>query len=183
MADHLVTGEAHPAERAVDGVLGERAISLALRRKDIRPVSRDKSQLFENENGLRGERDLMFDAHFHLTSRHKPNLLLEIELRPLRLTQFAGPCEHMRQERKGESGYRRAMVLIDCPEERAEARGIDDSGARLRDGRGDRSPEMRRRVHLRAGRRDGITKDPAGEGSDALRRLQFPLTFQPLERR
>jgi hypothetical protein len=113
---------------------------------------RQRFQFAENLDGLARKRDDVLLAHLHALGGDAPFRLFEIDLRPLRLPQFARPSKDEGCQPEGAFGREEAFVRINRPEQCANALRLDDGGEMLLLRRRKGTAQIARGVALRSTR-------------------------------
>lgn len=113
----------------------------------------------------------MRPSHLGLVRRDRPQRLVEIEVAPFGMTQFAGPHEHVRQELQRRCGVGMPFERLDGAKQATCFLGTGDCGAVDRLGRDQCAAQVGGNVAFSAGRGDGVAEHLAACAAEPLGRL------------
>src|SRR5439155_20665355 len=112
----------------------------------------------QNFHSLTGQGYDMLLAHLHALGRDAPFALVEVDLRPLRLAQFAGPDENQRCQSQRAFRRKEPLIRINGAEQFRDSLWLDDGSVVLFLGRGQSSAQVARGIALRPARRHSVTE-------------------------
>ena len=100
----------------------------------------------------------MLFPHLHALGRDAPFALIEIDLRPLRLAQFARPDEHQRRQSQRTFRREESLIRINGAQQFSDTLRFDDRGVMLFLGRGQCAAKIAGGIALRPSGRYSIAE-------------------------